>query len=260
MRLTRSLASWVVLILGAAYLLTPTAADAQDIVEKAGRKYALLIGVNDYDFFSDLTFAEADIAALNETLVGAGFDARDVTVLRAGLKEADWIPHRSNISLQMKLILESARENDLVFIAFSGHGVHIKGKSYLCPSDSQLEDAERTMVSLDEVYEMLQKCAASQKVFIVDACRNDPTPQGTRAPSGIGETNEFTRSVQERDLPKGTILLNSCIPGQYSVEDPTFKSGVFMHFVNEGLRGAADRDQDKIVSLPASRYCGAAGD
>ena len=229
-------------------LLAP-AAGAQDVVERSGRKYALLIAVNDYDFFSDLTFAEADISGLHQTLLGAGFDARDITVLRGGLKEADALPHRSNIALQLQLLLQSARENDLVFLAFSGHGVHLQGKSYLCPSDSQLNDPARTMVSLDEVYDMLQKCPANQKLFVVDACRNDPTPQGTRSPSGIGETNQFTRSIQEYAPPKGTILLNSCAPDQYSVEDPTFQSGVFMHFVNEGLRGAADRNGDKRVTL-----------
>ena len=250
-------------------LFAPQAGLAQDIVTKGraaasgvassgasssgselpGRRYGLLIGVNDYDFFSDLAFADADISTLATTLLESGFDARDVTVLRDGLQNRLSLPHRNNILLQLKNLLETVQKNDLVVVAFSGHGVHLKGKSYLCPSDSQLENPDETMVSLDRVYEMLHQCPASQKVLIVDACRNDPTPQGTRAPSGIGETNEFTRSVQQQQPPEGTVLFNSCAPNQYSVEDPEFKSGVFMHFVTEGLRGAADADKDSKVSL-----------
>ena len=259
--LRRNLSVAIVLGVSSA-LFAPQSGLAQDIVTKGrpagaatsalelpGRRYALLIGVNDYVFFSDLAFADADIGALAATLLESGFEPDNVTVLRDGLQTGQSLPHRNNILLQLKNRLETLRKNDLIVVAFSGHGVHLKGKSYLCPSDSQLENPDETMVALDRVYEMLQQCAAAQKVLIVDACRNDPTPQGTRAPSGIGETNEFTRSLQQLPLPRGTLLLNSCEPNQYSVEDPEFKSGVFMHFVNEGLQGAADANKDAKVSL-----------
>lgn len=223
---------------------------AEDIIEKGvqsdltGRRYAMLVGVNDYSYFSPLTFCDNDIANLSKTLSHNGFDARDIVVLRDGLKDRHLLPNKNNIVTQLKLLLESVEKNDLVVVAFSGHGVHIKGKSYLCPYDAQLDRATDTMISLDDVYDLLQKSPAQQKVLIVDACRNDPTPSGTRAPSGIGETNDFTKALNDSAPPQGTVIFNSCAPNQFSVEDPDFKSGVFMHYVIAGLGGAADKGKD----------------
>jgi uncharacterized caspase-like protein len=214
-----------------------------------GRRYALLVGVNDYTYFSDLTYCDDDINNLGRVLQRSGFDPRDTIVLRDGLTDRHLLPFRNNILTQFKNQLDSVQPNDLVLVAFSGHGVHLNGKSYLCASDANLDRAGETMIALDTLYEMLQASPASQKLLIVDACRNDPTPSGTRAPSSIGETNEFTRSLQQQVPPRGTMLLNSCAPNQYSVEDPKFKSGVFMHYVIEGLRGQADADKDSKISL-----------
>src|SRR5688572_5667707 len=69
---------------------TPSA--AQSTVDMPGRRYALLIGVNDYTFFSDLTFCDDDIATLSQTLEQTGFDPRDLTVLRDGLKDHHLLP------------------------------------------------------------------------------------------------------------------------------------------------------------------------
>jgi len=223
---------------------------AEDIVDKgvqsdlAGRRYALLVGVNDYSYFSPLTFCDNDIANLSKTLGHNGFDSRDIVVLRDGLKDRHLLPNKSNIVTQLKLLLESVEKNDLVVVAFSGHGVHIQGKSYLCPYDAQLDRATDTMIALDDVYDLLQKSPAQQKVLIVDACRNDPTPSGTRAPSGIGETNDFTKALNDAAPPQGTVIFNSCAPNQFSVEDPDFQSGVFMHYVIAGLGGEADKSKD----------------
>jgi formylglycine-generating enzyme required for sulfatase activity len=49
--------------------------------------------------------------------------------------------------------------------------------------------------------------------------------------------------------PEGIYFLTSCAPGEVSQEDPTLGHGVFMHFVLEGLRGAADVDHRGGVSL-----------
>ncbi len=59
-------------------------------------------------------------------------------------------------------------------LGFSGHGVHIGGHSYLCPTDAKLDDPQGTMVALDKVYEQLDASKATLKLLVIDACRNDP--------------------------------------------------------------------------------------
>ena len=44
-------------------------------------------------------------------------------------------------------------------------------------------------------------------------------------------------------------MLNSCNPGQFSLEDKELGHGIFTHFVLQGLAGKADADGDQVVSL-----------
>ena len=105
------------------------------------------------------------------------------------------------------------------------------------------------MVSLDAVYERLKECAAPFKLVLVDACRNDPRPGGARSLTATEGTKQLARSLQQIELPEGVVLLNSCAAGEISWEEEKFGHGVFMHFVLEGLAGAADVGGDQSVSL-----------
>lgn len=225
-------------------VIVPVQAQGQTRAALPARKYALLIGVDDYNSFSDLNFCASDITKLSEVLPGIGFD--DLTVIRDGAKQNNLLPFRNNILQQMTTLFDTVNEKDLVFVAFSGHGVHINNKSYLCPADSRLENPEETMVSVDQVYTMLRECPASQKILVIDACRNDPT-SGRRGPTDATSSSAFTRSLNQ-ELPQGTLLFSSCEPGQFSIEDTGFKSGVFMHFVCKGLGGAAAYRDNKTIS------------
>jgi uncharacterized caspase-like protein len=68
-----------------------------------------------------------------------------------------------------------------VLVAFSGHGIYDNGKSYLCPVDARVDDPKGTMVSMETVYERLNKCPAALRLLFVDACRNDPRRAGARS-------------------------------------------------------------------------------
>src|SRR5690606_3345840 len=70
-------------------------------------------------------------------------------------------------------------KGDLVVVAFSGHGVHLDGTSYLCPTDTDLEQPS-TLISVERIYKQLELSGASVKLVIVDACRNDPRRRGSK--------------------------------------------------------------------------------
>ena len=60
--------------------------------------------------------------------------------------------------------------------------------------------------------------------------------------------SDFAKSLSE-SVPKGTLLLTSCAPGEKSREAEEFKHGVFMHFLLEGLSGPADGNSNGTVTL-----------
>src|SRR5688500_11705028 len=152
-------------------------------------------------------------------------------------------PARGNIERELGVVLNLAEENDLVIIGFSGHGVSLAGKSYLCPSDAVLEDSA-SLVSLDSVYDRLNNCSAKFKLMLVDAWRNDPHVGGGRSLTATEGTRQLARSLQEIKLPEGVVLMNSCAPGEISWEEQQFGHGVYMHHILEALSGAGDVDGD----------------
>jgi formylglycine-generating enzyme required for sulfatase activity len=219
------------------------------------QRWAILIGINDYANAQDLEYSVADQRALGEQLVAAGFSNKQIFVLSDQAKESKYLPFKSNIVKQLELVLGLAEINDLVVVAFSGHGVQFDNTAYLCPTDAHLDDPS-SLVSLDWVYEQLQRCPAALKVLMVDACRNDPRIGGQRNFSPTEGTRQFAQSL-EKPLPEGIVLLTSCSAGEISMEEREFGHGVFMHYVVEGLRGKADADGDgKITLNEVSRYAG----
>jgi formylglycine-generating enzyme required for sulfatase activity len=84
-------------------------------------------------------------------------------------------------------------------------------------------------------------------VLLVDACRNDPQSDNSRARSLV-RLESVTRPQQARP-PGGVAALFSCSEGEKSFEHVRLKHGVFYHFVIRGLRGEADLNRDGTVGV-----------
>ncbi|HUY33152.1 MAG TPA: SUMF1/EgtB/PvdO family nonheme iron enzyme [Pirellulales bacterium] len=209
-------------------------------------RWALLIGVDDYAEATDLKYCGADMRALREQLIANGFLADQVFLLHDDAKEKKYLPIKANIERQLGLLLDLVQKGHVLLIAFSGHGVHLGKTSYLCPTEARIEHPE-TLVSLDAVYEKLNESPATLKLVMVDACRNDPRLQGEKSLDAT--TIQFAEALERQEPPEGLMLFNSCTAGETSWEEKDFGHGVFIHFVMEGLRGAADADGDGKITL-----------
>ena len=208
------------------------------------RRWALLIGVNDYNELSDLKFCVADARAMHKGLLAAGFHEERIWRLTSDAKSPKYLPFKANIQRQMELVLGQVGPRDLIVVALSGHGMHLEGTSYFCAVEARPEAPKETMVSLDYVYESLTACNARQKLLLVDACRNDPRVEGTRSVDDSKSTLSFSQTLEKP--PQGILALSSCAPGELSFEDGVLGGGVFIHFVVEGLAGKADREEGNV--------------
>lgn len=221
-------------------------------------RWAVLVGVDQYVQAESLKFCGADQRSLRDRLVASGFPAEQVILLHDKAQDRKYQPYKGNIEKQLDLMLNLVEEEDVVVVALSGHGVHLDGKSYFCPTDADLDDPQ-TLVSLDALYKKFENSVAALKVLFVDACRNDPRLPGRRAGRKLSpreEAREFTKSLERP--PHGVVLLNSCTAGEVSYEDQEIGHGVFMHYVLEGLQGEADADGNGRVSIEElSRFANA---
>ena len=220
-----------------------------------GQRWALLIGVNDYVELKNLQYCQRDAEALRDTLVSAGFAKKNVFLIASGAGEAAEQPFKANIERQLKVVLGLAEAGDMVLVCFSGHGIHVDGKTFLCPSEADDNDPSSTMIGLNWVYQQLSDCRASQKMFWVDACRNDPRRSGSRT-AHSKDLESIGRELARP--PEGVLVLASCKEGQQSWEDDDLRHGVFMHYLLEGLSGKADRESgdrnDQVSLLELYKY------
>ena len=209
-------------------------------------KWAVLIGVDDYLELRKLKYAGDDQRALAAQLVAVGFPKDQVYLLHDKAEQNRYRPFRENIEKQLALVLGMAEKDDLVIVGFSGHGLELEGKSYICPADAKKGNLAETIISLDSIYAQLGKSQAALKLLLVDACHNDLLPLGPR-PGGELLPPSLRNFAAEQRPPEGIVLLASCGSRQISMEDDRLGHGVFMHFLLEGLKGEAAEKEGSIT-------------
>ena len=213
------------------------------------KKHAVLVGINKYYHdLRSLIFCDQDAKELKFILLDPERGDFDREELKLFIDEnpVEQLPTRNNV---MKALLEMANkagENDVILFYFSGHGMEEDGITYLLPADSSIGLLKESGISLDWVLETFKKSRARVKIMILDACREsvEDTARAVCPPMSKGFSEAIDRMVE-----KGWGVFSSCSPGELSYEDPDLKHGVFSYYLLEGLRQAADFDQDGKVTL-----------
>lgn len=220
----------------------------------AGKRWALLIGVEKYSNIRRLDYCDEDVGELAKRLRSLGFDR--VVEMSGLVEEERYRPYRDNIEVQLELLLgkvdESGnliaeglvRQGDLVVVVFTGHGVRIGEESFLCPTEARL-DKLATLLPLKSVFDHLRACKAARKLFVVDACQSPPRVGAPKdAVKGDEEVKGFAKALETP--PEGVLLLTSCTEGQRSWESAEFGHGVFTKYLLERFDESAA--QGNVIS------------
>ena len=116
--------------------------------------------------------------------------------------------------MSLLLNLRFAKSKDYVFIAFSGHGYHVKGR-----------DVDQTKICLagkDEVFVSQLNCGAPKMTLVIDSCRQvfhtDEMFEDSYAADSLSKSMRFMDRKAHRDLydqevelaPRGIEILYSC--------------------------------------------------
>ena len=218
--------------------------------ERPPTRFALLVGVNEYDLAQDLKYCVSDVKGLYERLLQVGYEEVDVRLLVSGSDEERLLPTKNRIEHQFDIMLGSVNEGDSVLVMLSGHGFHRNDESYFCPADTNTEKPE-TMITLSHLFDKLDRSKAQYSLLIVDACREELPEGGARSATDHAKSMaSFTKSLGAD--PSGIAKLSSCDELQKSWESSDLNHGVFMNYVIEGLGGRADAERgnrDGMVSL-----------
>lgn len=199
------------------------------------RIWAVIIGAAHYNTMPVLKYTDDDayqLYAFMKSPEGGALPDHQITLL------IDEEATRANILQSMRSVFFKADENDVVLFYFSGHGL----PGAFLPIDY---DGINNTLSHEEVREILKISKAKHKLVLADACHSGTLMQ-VKTPGYI-TLEKFYKAFE--DTQGGTALLLSSKGEEFSLEDGGLRSGIFSHFLIRGLKGEADTDENKIVTI-----------
>ncbi len=198
--------------------------------------WAVIVGVADYDHMPVLRYTDDDayrMYAFFKSPEGGALDDEHVKIL------VDEAATKENVLGTMRNVFARAKENDLVILYFSGHGL----KGSFLPIDF---DGYNQKLYHEEINDIFAQSEAKYKLCIADACHSGSllAMRGDKIPDAL--RTYYTTLAQAES---GSALLMSSKSDETSLESSGLRQGVFSHFLIRGLKGEADGNNDKVVTI-----------
>lgn len=199
--------------------------------------YALVVGVASYAHMPSLKYTDDDayqLYAFLKSPEGGAIPNENIKVL------VDDVATKNNILMSMEQLFSKADANDVVMLYMSGHGL----EGSFIPSDF---DGFKNQLSYNSINEILDQSQAKHKLLIADACHSGSLV-GTRGSNYAPALNNYYNILENLESG-GTAMLLSSAAKELSLEYSGLRQGVFTHFLMNGLRGSADTDENKVVTI-----------
>lgn len=198
--------------------------------------WAVIVGVSSYNHMPTLKFTDDDAYRMYAFLKSPEGGALADDHLQILIDED---ATRNKVLGALENIFLKAGRNDLVMLYFSGHGLQ---GSFL-PSDF---DGFNNKILHEEINSIFQRSQAKYKLCIADACHSGSL-LAMKGASTKSTTEKYYETLAQSS--PGTALILSSKSNETSLESSGLRQGVFSHFLIRGLKGEADGNYDKIVTI-----------
>ena len=197
--------------------------------------YALVVGVANYPHMPSLKYTDDDayqMYAFLKSPEGGAVPEDKIKVL------IDDNATKNNILMAMEQLFSRADANDAVFLYMSGHGLD----GSFIPADF---DGYGNNIPYTEITKIIDASEAKSKICIADACHSG---------SLVAAKTPYQASLDHylnslATTAGGTALMMSSAAEEVSLEYSGLRQGVFSHFLLKGMKGHADTDRNKIVTI-----------
>lgn len=211
--------------------------DLEAIRDAAPTKvWAVIVGVASYNHMPALRYTDDDAYRMHSFLKSPEGGALSDGQIRILIDED---ATKAKITQAMNDIFSKAGPNDLIMLYYSGHGL----KGSFIPIDF---DGFNNRLEHAEISNIFSRSRAKYKLCIADACHSGSLLAMKSANVGNVLDNYYKTLSQ---AAAGTALIMSSKSEETSLESSGLRQGVFSHFLIRGLKGEADTDGDKIVTV-----------
>lgn len=131
-----------------------------------------------------------------------------------------------NIIAAMQKVYKNADTNDIVVFFYSGHGYH----GGFCAYDGNL--------SYGQVRKGMAVSKCQNKMIFADACFSGGMQTG-------GTSSQSTVNAAKK---ANVMLFLSSRSNESSIENPNMQNGFFTTYLQQGLRGGADSNRNRIIT------------
>ncbi|MEN3326595.1 MAG: hypothetical protein V7638_1402 [Acidobacteriota bacterium] len=219
-----------------------------------GQKFALIIGISRYKNnlkgIPNLKYADQDATAMYEFFqkrTGGGFTRENMLLLQNEQATT------ANIREALTHFITRASENDLLLIFFAGHGApdpFYPQNLYVITYDTSVEAMEQTAFAMASLRKFVEQNVRSKRVVLLfDACHSAGlSSEGTRdLPNNLA--NLYLQNLLYQQ--EGRAIITSSDVNEASRESQKWGNGhgVFTYYLLEGLKGSADTNGDRLVSV-----------
>lgn len=214
-----------------------------------GDALAIIVGIAPYARLPEARFADRDAALMRAYAVqalGVPDDAAHLvyrtgaeasgTELRRLLGRSGWLARRAN-------------DNSDILVYFAGHGAMDRDQRtpHLLPADADANYVGETGIDLFALLDRLARLPARSITVVLDACFSGLGRSGRPLVPG---TRASVVSIEHPALVRRNMaVLVASREAQLAGDLPEHRHGAFTYYVARGLRGDADTDRDRTVTV-----------
>ncbi|MGL1893661.1 MAG: caspase family protein [Spirochaetaceae bacterium] len=201
-------------------------------MSQALNRYAIIVGVNDYEILTDLQAGVNDAEKMASYYDGLGFKVWLMSDRQESKFDKPSLANIERVLSNINMLSQDQNIDELV-IFFAGHGLQIKGENYLCFPETDIT-TDSGMLNVDQtLMPWIRDIKANLSMVYLDACRNDI---GSMRAAGIVRGIEVV-GVEKDEINTGNIaIFYAAKPGSFSYEKADGSNGFFTDTLIEALQ------------------------
>lgn len=223
-----------------------------------GKRWALIIGINDYQdrFIEPLSASRYDAKLVEDTLKNEGKFDIVIRMTDDVFHTSPKFPSKKNISKVLKQISNDLQENDNFLLYFSGYTIKIAdNETHLITADSNLNNLEESSLSLSSISNICTEKNLSDSIFFIDSYKlmtSININHLLHEDAGDSNYSQQFPKIHVDELSPSSLVFHAFSKKNFAAnykQSIYAPYSIFAYYLCEALRGAADFDNDNIVSI-----------